>query len=763
MIMKGTNCFFNLLVVVLLLSSSGCTFDFDEFTSQTDGDALVTFSIQLPDAKSPATRALDDADEDEVAAIDVLVFKPSGGNYAYSVRCNSSDINTDPGDSRKKTFTVKLQQGNFDLVIVANARSILTGTSLKGMTKYAVLSALTTQMPTGSKWITDKSSADYTAILMWGDIGDRTINASTDLTGGNAIPLTRMVAKVDVKVDDAVNNFTLTSVHVFNYNTHGAVVPANSAWDASSKIAIAPTVPSASTLTKGPLDYNNDSGKTEINTVTNSCEGEIYLFESENHTGTGHTSGKSLLDRTCIVVGGVYDTDSSPTYYRVDFSNGSGISQTFLDVLRNHQYIFKITRVSGPGFSTPEIAFESGPVNIEANVLEWNQAGMPNAEFDGQNILKASQNQYYFSRDEKKTENEDNVLYVMTDYTTTVSGAQSGWHVDKIVDAADGTTPVTWINLSSDMGAANYDTKTILMLDENNTAAVRRAIIWIAAGRLRYAVNVTQDYIAWARSNVVWNGSKLTFATTPEENKSIPANSQGVFFKWGSLVAISPAALTGTTTAYTAGKYPSGHILFSPTGIYTYAWGVIPYINELGGVFGSYVLEEDDFATYNGNTGFNATDGKGDICRYISARGWVSGTWRLPTAAECQLIVAQPSIRNNGGFKIITVTPDGVTDSSGKGLNAYGYYQHLSGRWLGACTSSSATSPSVGVYFPAGGHREGGGNARNAGNMGYSWSGSSGTWNTTVNSRLLFVGSGAWPYMGELYRHLSVPVRCVRE
>lgn len=749
MTMKGTKCFFDLLVAILLLSFSGCTFDSDEFTSQTDGDALVTFSIQLPSAKIPATRALGAVDEDEVSTIDVLVFEPSGGKYIYSAQCNGNDISTDAGNNRKKTFTVKLRQGNFDLAIVANARSILTGAPLTGMTKSAALSALTAEMPTSGKWITDKGDTHYTPFPMWGNIGDKTINESTNLTGSNAVSLTRMVAKVDVKVDAAVNNFTLTSVHVFNYNTQGTVVPK----------AITPTIPSTSTLTEGPLKYDNSS-KIEINTTTNSCENEIYLFESENHTGTGHTTEKDLLQRTCIVVGGIYDMDGSPTYYRVDFSNGSGASRTFLDVLRNYQYIFNITRVSGSGYSTPESAFRGGPANIEANVLEWNQADMRYAVWDRQNILSVSQEQYYFPWDEKKTEDDYNVLYVMTDYVTTVSGAKSGWYVDEIVDAADGTTPVTWVTLSSDHGAANSKTKVILTVSENSSTSSRRAIIRIIAGRLHYEVCVTQGG-CWARSNIVWDGFKLTFAVTQEDNNLIPVNSQGVFFRWGSLVAISPASLLGTNIDYIAGQYPSGHILYSPTGIYNYVWNNIPYISETTvAPFDDDRPTEDDFATYNSGTGFDATTGKGDICRYISAQGWVSGNWRLPTADEMTKLIAEQTSISNGDFTNTNITPNGAHNSSGKGLNAYGYYQYVSGRWLGAGATSSSgeTNPIIGVYFPAGGFRTASGSAGYAGNEGYYWSGT--TLYTYIHCLNVLSDVVKRPTVSRIN---GMAVRCVRE
>lgn len=671
MITKSTKCFINLLVAVLLLSVSGCTSEREEFTSQTEGETTVAFAIQLPNATLVTTRALDDADENKISEIDVLVFEPSGGKYVYSARCSGSDISTESGNSSKKTFTVKLRRGNFDLVIVANARSILAETSLTGMTKDAVLSALTTQMPSGGKWISDNTNTDYAAIPMWGNIGDKEINKSTNFTGNNAILLTRMVAKVDVKVDAAVNNFTLTSVHVYNYNTHGAVVPDRTVWDANNKAAIAPTVPSTSTLTEGPLNYDNENGKTEIKTTTNSCENEIYLFESENHTGTDHTTEKDLLDRTCIVVGGIYDTDSDPTYYRVDFSNGSGTSQAFIDVLRNYQYVFNIIRVTGPGYETPEIAFKSEPFNIEVKVVEWNQADMMNVAFDGQNILSVSQNQYYFSRDKRDTEVEDNILYVMTDYTTTASGAKSGWYVDKIVDAADGTSPVTWVTLSPDHGEANNKTKTILKVDENNSLE-RSAIIWLAAGRLRYAVNVTQ-FLTSAIGIQILNDSnvpitELVFASSP----GIIPTKQKFTVNWQP----KEADLMITNTAIGTKGFPDGCgapvTETIPGGAGTIAYEVSPSAittNELdeskGGEPFLEKVSKVDFTTTNGTTTTNATIYLRQICYNLLTD--VKSYYELNSQTETI------NVRANFNWKITAVNdPDNILDKENDLINKEG-------------------------------------------------------------------------------------------
>jgi hypothetical protein len=167
----------------------------------------------------------------------------------------------------------------------------------------------------------------------------------------------------------------------------------------------------------------------------------------------------------------------------------------------------------------------------------------------------------------------------------------------------------------------------------------------------------------FAYSNIVWTGTKLTFATTLAETATIPQESGGVYFKWGSLVAL------GMLDSYTEGQYPSGSILFSSTGYYYYTYPNIPYANETAAPFNNMEVE-DDFATYNGNTGFNASTGKGDICRYISSQGWVSGNWRMPTSGDFGSLPTM--VGSTGGVSGGISSPVG---SNAYGDYAYGYYQ----------------------------------------------------------------------------------------
>ncbi len=471
--------------------------DFKNTPAGTD-DAMVTFSLMLPGSSTPSsragTRALTDVQENHVQSIDVLLFEYDNGSgdgkFVDVARATGTSIGTDNTDgvsSRKKTFTVTMPQGHYDLVILANARDFIIRNDLKGTYKKATLASLETKAGWQGKWPADNTRP----IPMWGYKDNVTISESTDLTGSNALSMTRMVARVDVKVNTAqVTNFKLTSVRVYNYNTRGAMVPANY-WDTNywnpshtdGAQVVVPTVPASSTLTEGPLLYNGAA----INTTDNQCVQEIYLYESENHTGAPHTNAnkKGLLQRTCLVIGGKYGTDTDETFYRVDFSTGNGASQSYQDIRRNFWYTFQIDKVSGPGYDDPDVAYRSEPVNIEANVIEWNDGSMAEVNFDGQNMLAVSPGEFTFGKEAvTATSGDDNLLTITTD-------VPGGWSIDpsKIVYSPAGGD---WLTLSGTSYGGNDKKSIELYLAANASGEPRTATIPVVAGRLKYNVMVTQ-------------------------------------------------------------------------------------------------------------------------------------------------------------------------------------------------------------------------------------------------------------------------------
>ncbi len=172
---------------------------------------------------------------------------------------------------------------------------------------------------------------------------------------------------------------------------------------------------------------------------------------------------------------------------------------------------------------------------------------MSNTVFDGQNLLSVAPDEFTFYREAISSARTDNVFYVETDYP-------SGWRVDRIVDAANRTTPVTWVRTTSNgvtaltSGAANTNTRVVLAVTANS-GAERSAIIWIAVGRLRYAVNVAQTNTSGA----------FTLTTNAAASYPLDGRSNTI-----SVTANFPWKITSVTDTY--GILQNGSSLIGMTG-----------------------------------------------------------------------------------------------------------------------------------------------------------------------------------------------------
>jgi uncharacterized cupredoxin-like copper-binding protein len=184
-----------------------------------------------------------------------------------------------------------------------------------------------------------------------------------------------------------------------------------------------------------------------------------------------------------------------------------------------------------------------------------------------------------------------------------------------------------------------------------------------------YTLVISFQRTRWAKSNIYWDGQKLTFDTYENSHQGY----QGVYFKWGSLIGISPAqgagstenekdAFSGDTPMYvpivnsplensswkaTTGSEMAADEDFPTVEINWDAWesttsgaatsaSNIPYMDgryaKTGtsyGVDNTYVMDD----ALNLDTAYQGF--RGDICRYLSTKTKVvKGDWRLPKASD---------------------------------------------------------------------------------------------------------------------------------
>jgi hypothetical protein len=196
---------------------------------------------------------------------------------------------------------------------------------------------------------------------------------------------------------------------------------------------------------------------------------------------------------------------------------------------------------------------------------------------------------------------------------------------------ASSTSPLT-LSIAKDAIALDGVSK-------QEAATITLPNVALEAGK-SYTLTLTpkmeRKFLRWAGSNIYWDSDskKLTFAEVGTQGKEM---YQGVFFRWGSLVGIDPCKSSSTT------DWHSSNTLYSPVyngndptsstwdPLTDQTWGDENPISLHGESAGANAgWDIDFFATYTADYS-NKT---GDICRYLSHTGVVSGKYRLPTTWE---------------------------------------------------------------------------------------------------------------------------------
>jgi hypothetical protein len=280
---------------------------------------------------------------------------------------------------------------------------------------------------------------------------------------------------------------------------------------------------------------------------------------------------------------------------------------------------------------------------------------------------------------------------------------------------------------------------------------------WQPGKCYNFAATFTAPTITWAGSNIYWDGEKLTFdaanATTTHPYY------QGVYFKWGSLVGISPAQTddeTGTKrSAWTGNEtvYVPTYSSSSPT---SSTWSDATATDAEYTTYGSIPYETEDFTgdygkdkshLYHADVTATATINKwnakiGDICQFIGETNPALKGYRMPRSDEFGTYESDGS--GDWGIPDGTFgtdylgTPDGKAPLTSKGFTTWN---------------------ASGAIFPAAGYRNTDGTLNNVGNFGYYWSNSAN--NTSYGFDMYFFSSSVTP-SGISDRQCAFPVRCVK-
>lgn len=504
----------NILTGIILAILFGCSNDNDwnneNGTIDLGDEVMLTLELNVPTTSTPISYALTEADENKLDKLDILVFKDNGEGNAetYLYLMHATDINNNNGNVNK-TFKVRVEKSARDvkhrIVLLANARNELDAVKESfntSMTKAEVLSMI--QFNSNIKWNTT-SSTDFVPLPMWGEATD-THPITSETTGAliGPIKLLRSVARIDVGLnidDNAValglgERFMMKEVKVYNANAKSLVAPDPSKINNNKALFPSLLVDEEREVVTPAIRYTHE-------TADYGFIREIYVGEARNKPEVGQPQ---LNDENvfCIVVGGYYTKDGEQpnttrlTWYRVDFyerDSEDDPQNTRFDILRNHRYKINITDVKGPGYETPEIAFNSKPLNMRTTIEAWDEADMNDQMWDGQYQLTVNRSRFTLYK-EGGGDNPQ-ILKIYTDHP-------DGWNIEI---PNSGQEDYRWIHVSNDNDHSLTPVEVGITADAYpGQTASRTGYFYICAGRMRKKIHVTQ-----------LNETELSIEVTPDE------------------------------------------------------------------------------------------------------------------------------------------------------------------------------------------------------------------------------------------------------
>ena len=512
--------------LLLALLTAGCVADRNVSDCVAEGDEVeIEFALKVP-ALETSLRQLTAEQESQVNSVKVLVFNTQDATgqtlaeedetFAYVAKMTTTNFTPDQDGVTHVVCKLTASDKPMRIVCIANydvPETILTvGTAKKTILEHAQM-----MMNFTGKWPT---SGDKYHIPMWGESDAQPVNKGTrfnscaKLAYGNAgqnrnnegvIHLVRALARIDVGVNFEDNpssetatgseTFKIMSVRVYRYATsmYVAGTQATAFNFAGGRRNAVPHTPEGVQAAKDdkPLEFTAQTDEDAKGYVRN-----IYIPEISNHLDNGQNKGKG--ERICLVIGGDYNKSGKQTYYRIDFikretKSPNDIITKQLDILRNYRYRFNITKVAGPGTDTPEEALTTEPVNINWDVLVWDDADIDKIVYDGQYYLSVSKDKFDFGRSEG-----DEPFTVRTNWEGGYKFVdENGKELPK--SKAEAEDKGMWYYLSDPKDPAfvkDQDSDEKVFVLENTTGANRSAAkgsIFVQAGRIKWPLNINQS------------------------------------------------------------------------------------------------------------------------------------------------------------------------------------------------------------------------------------------------------------------------------
>lgn len=485
----GRRGLYRILSAVVLLSVfafiAACSkFETDEgvYGESSGKDALVRLTVNLPRSVSDTNGAKTISDmENHISKVKVLVFERENDNYIYRYMVEGEQIR----------FSGTTTQFEAKLTTTPNPiKLMLVGNYGDAFTNYTPSA--------GSRDITVRASIGHSFtggmtndLPMYGEI-DILSGLQAGTENNFSIKMLRAVARVDVIKELTADSrtFRIESVYLYRPNNKIQIAPDESVSGDSPRVTV-PSVFAGAQKLSVPVVVK--AGESDPVSVTG-----IYVPEADGETD----SSVQLTGVTCIVVGGYYNGQTQLSYYRIDF-NSEIAGHPFGQILRNYKYIFRIKKVTGQGWSTPDVAAVNKATSIEVRVEPWEDF-TTEMYFEGDNYFGLSSRSVkvgYLAGKTKQLDVQATLPYAIQ--WLDASGIPVGTAVSGVGAVLSGNSSFT-VSITQNTGDEQSVTHLVFTaVKDNRTSSDVTARLRVTAGRWTVDVTVIQESPEKYRKRIV--------------------------------------------------------------------------------------------------------------------------------------------------------------------------------------------------------------------------------------------------------------------
>jgi len=457
-----------IFVFLILTGWGGCTEQTYKSVPEDDDTCLVRVQIQTTGSSTRGTRA-EGYPDTYIETIDVLSFREDNSTFQYRSLASVIDLSNQWFD----VVMNKSQDEKQVLVIIANLRQeldalalspgVTTLEDLRNTLSFEFIQQTTYDATHDPAHVPEGIFGADRPLPMWGE-SEPVVMLQEQMTIGT-IYLLRSLASVTVLInldptDTDQKSFELVDVVITRTPDKGWAIPDPDLITVASDGSVTATGPTAATL--GATFRNAYYSSADGVTITDG----IYIGEYSNTT-----AGMVDDDRTWLLVGGIYDNSGDVTWYRLPFIDRDGKQW---DILRNHNYIFNITKVTGPG-NTEEDAKDA---EIYTDVIPWNLGTQ--AAFDIEGIYWIWIDPNAATYDEQ---GGNGIIHIETNYP-------SGWTATVSGSETDMTVPCTWMTITSTI-ASQLD----YTVDPNMNWELRTGYLHIWAAGFAVTIRIEQTHL----------------------------------------------------------------------------------------------------------------------------------------------------------------------------------------------------------------------------------------------------------------------------